>query len=1121
MKALVGFKDGRRFAWFRWRFQSYHMSVIRMSLRRLQLVAELSAMLKWVAWARQQTLFRRIARKLRHWPLQHAWRGWISGMEHLNDLRKTIVALRDQRYRPFSHWRLQAEMIARHMHHLHWALRRIMRPRLLMGFISWREGAFQLRRRRQVQLKAIGTMYNSHMRAGWNSWAAAVQESTRAIYLGTRSIAAMRNVALRRGFTSMVEALSASISAAQWADSVEIRMRFLLEPEARTFEACFRDWMKWALRRARLLELAVRMDKREIFGPFEVWLYLVYERHLMAQTVVRMFNQRCARALAAWIDLYSAILDARESLQVALNRWRRSGLLRSWNQWSALTQVGYELTDAARLLVGRLYHRSSGRAWTKWQECVSARSLLRRAAMAMRSASSRRALNAWLARAAARRANLARLERVLRVIRSGPRARAAFKTWAETERLDLMPPSVRRAVLRVKCGPNIGLAFNTWADMAATVRLRAATARRLLYRRQWHALRTWQGQSQARARAIAQLRKSVLRAINGAKARGWNKWQAESAALASVRWVRRHVHNYLYKRHMSRGFATWLEHSDAHAYFEQQVEHVLRRMAPRARALSRAFNSWSASFDALMRMRAALLTMRCRGLRYAMRTWRVNVAIADVEENAIELRRVSLARKLRMGASSMLNHRLRHGFNELKAASEESAMLARISRASAILIGGFRALKPAEDLADDTPEGWAARNRVLAQRVLHAWARTSVDWREHLRRHAEKARGSLRGVSHLLTPVQRANWPNVWKELGGWANDVMTWREATAWLIKLRIPIPNVSSSARPDGLREGSISSGIANAPAATRLLAACRKGHVYHELLERVAVLRHEHEIINGLIFEASVKAAMPVLHGRVFSTPRNDLGSRQRDAPVATGTATMAWGTPRTPATRAPPASRNASAPVSAACWQLGDGRVLRGERFWLEDDTWRERLHAFFRSADAFEALGASCRGLSIGPDGGKAVEHLAALSALRVVLEMSQMDKWSRFVDTLSSEHLANPRRVRLPRFTGVHPRDDDKACPAGAARNFVCLGCPTPRILLENLRCGKCDMKATTTIEDYLHVSAVPSAYYVVGSKGEARAGQHRPSIGSMMMASPPSPAPTLNFSFGGRVVQY
>jgi hypothetical protein len=94
------------------------------------------------------------------------------------------------------------------------------------------------------------------------------------------------------------------------------------------------------------------------------------------------------------------------------------------------------------------------------------------------------------------------------------------------------------------------------------------------------------------------------------------------------------------------------------------------------------------------------------------------------------------------------------------------------------------------------------------------------------------------------------------------------------------------------------------------------------------------------------------------------------------------------------------------------------------------------------------------------DGGRAIEHLSVLSALRVVIEMNEPARWAGFVEGLSAAHVTTPRRVRLPRFTAPHPKDDGSTCPHGAVRAYCCLGCPTPRILLEGMICGRCSQPA-------------------------------------------------------------
>jgi hypothetical protein len=60
-----------------------------------------------------------------------------------------------------------------------------------------------------------------------------------------------------------------------------------------------------------------------------------------------------------------------------------------------------------------------------------------------------------------------------------------------------------------------------------------------------------------------------------------------------------------------------------------------------------------------------------------------------------------------------------------------------------------------------------------------------------------------------------------------------------------------------------------------------------------------------------------------------------------------------------------------------------------------------------------------------------------------------------------------PTDVRTPRVTKPDPKDSLWADHADGGLNFVCLGCDTPRILLYNTKCGKCELRATTSTEDY------------------------------------------------------
>ena len=97
--------------------------------------------------------------------------------------------------------------------------------------------------------------------------------------------------------------------------------------------------------------------------------------------------------------------------------------------------------------------------------------------------------------------------------------------------------------------------------------------------------------------------------------------------------------------------------------------------------------------------------------------------------------------------------------------------------------------------------------------------------------------------------------------------------------------------------------------------------------------------------------------------------------------------------------------------------------------------------------------------------GKALDHLVTLTALRVLLEVQTDRHLERFVASLQGPHVA--ANARPPRLTHRDPLDDYTGCPPGAACEYVCLGCHAPRLLLQNLKCGKCGTHATLAVEEY------------------------------------------------------
>ena len=133
-------------------------------------------------------------------------------------------------------------------------------------------------------------------------------------------------------------------------------------------------------------------------------------------------------------------------------------------------------------------------------------------------------------------------------------------------------------------------------------------------------------------------------------------------------------------------------------------------------------------------------------------------------------------------------------------------------------------------------------------------------------------------------------------------------------------------------------------------------------------------------------------------------------------------------------------------------------------------WRHLVRGFLRSERVKGALGEAAVGklcASLGSESerlahlglmtrgdtteGKCellIDHLQLLCALRVVHEMSHATNWAPYVASLSGPDSSE----RMPKVTKRHPADDYSASPAGSMYNYVCLGCPSPRILREKVR---------------------------------------------------------------------
>ena len=273
---------------------------------------------------------------------------------------------------------------------------------------------------------------------------------------------------------------------------------------------------------------------------------------------------------------------------------------------------------------------------------------------------------------------------------------------------------------------------------------------------------------------------------------------------------------------------------------------------------------------------------------------------------------------------------------------------------------------------------------------------------------AQTCKGGVlaQGVLQLLPNAERRLWPKAWQDFFGWK---LTWREVPWWLQSIGIRVPRAVRSARHAAL------------------------GSVYIELISRV---------------ETSPNSSRPAA-------------------------ATMSNGA-HAPRTAWELSSRNEERDDLHAMSGLGVHELLRSTVL-----PRRRRRQLVLSAAARLARRGARLPALC--PDDQRTQQRLSqpcdrgrggrqGTGPPEAALRDACHDRdrrpasWSRLVASLARP--ADGRTRATPHATPPGRRlsraNRSRRC------NYVCLGCPTPRILLHNLKCGQCGMRAVVSTEEYM-----------------------------------------------------
>lgn len=976
------------------------------------------------------------------------------------------------------------------------------------GWSTWRDFAERRAWMMSLLLKGVSWMISAGLARGWATWAGWVTARHAWLATARRGMAAI----LYRRILLAFRGLLANLHAARRAQNALDAMT----PEGRA-----KRWAWAVLRRGGLLRhgmrvAASRLCRRGAVQAIGVWSHAVRQRQRLGAFVGRICHAELLRLLNGWREAVdtrllaarvvgmargcglgrglngwrSAAAEAHEALacvETATRRWRGSARVGCWQVWrSEAKRLGEERRKGRRCLLRIAARRLVG-ALGVWAAQTASRRALRWAASGFVSPALRLSFRSWTHAALELAAVRARALRAAAYFRAGPGLGKAVRTWATSTRAAAARQEAQRAVILRLQEKGLARAWESWQfwseALAERLRLLKQGAAGVLTPALRRSLLHWRSCAQL----VRTSRRALLRLANRKLGLGWSSWLRWRAERLEDLRRRRRAMGHMLHPELRRGLSAWLETTHAARVLAgSAMGRACARWADRKRSVA-----WSTWYDLSLERRQRLRSVASianSGLRRCLNSWRDAGAKGA---RLLALQRQGIARASQLaewrafngwtdfadmrrhhlglishGAWAFVQRRFRLAVNAWKGRAFDEPQL--MAWALAAWVGG--ALTKGWRVWLDQVVQKAARVREHQTRALaffcrfgevRAWRRWQARINENgftraQRRALEAAfapvckmrnarllreavavwtkglweygvagarRALLRdwrqqavascarnGVLRLLRPAERREWPSAWHDFFGWK---LTWREVPWWLGSLGITVPHSQAV-----------------------LISTLRAGHIYLQLIDRITAAPHE--CVDGSCAHAG-RAGRPSFWAAA-AAERGERGWRGVVADFLH--------------------SRHATSVLGERhCQQLSD--VCR-EPFQPQGLAAQLKEYPL-SSAGTLEAA----HHPAAHEEGGKAVEHLALLRAFRVLLEVESPDLWARFIGSLAGP---NPSDARPPRFTTRHDGDDYSRCeplaPGGA--NYVCLGCPTPRILLHNQKCGACELHAVTSTEEYL-----------------------------------------------------
>ena len=772
-----------------------------------------------------------------------AFNGWVEAAAELSRRRGLLSSFMPKpraMRRALNSWRARLE----DRRHLLYATAALRHREVFIALNTWRSFASERRAALDLMVRAAAALSQRGQRMALNAWVEAAGERREAIALMKRAAAALAQRGLRSGLTAWVEA------AADFAYRRGLLFG-IASPKGRAMRRGLNSWRALAEERALMRRAGASLRHRGLRAATSAWRETARERRARARRMTGVLKSLSpkGRAMRRGLNSWRGMVAQRTLMRRAAAAVAQRGLRFGFNGWlDAARELGHQ-----RFLLSSIVSpegRALRRALNSWRARLDEHRHMLRATAALRNKEVFVALNTWRSYARERRVWSARIGGALKALSPEGRAmRRGLNSWRRmveerammrkvtTARALPAPPSPRPSSSLFPCSlhhssssrslpplPSSRIPAPLSHDLTPHSPLQAAVA--IANRGLRFGLNAWVERSAELSRRRALLRSVTPEAR--AMRKGFNSWCAMLDAYAHLLYATaalRHREVFValntwrsYARErreaidlMTRAAAALSQRGQRMAinmWIEVAGERMARRallrsMTPKARAMRRALNSWTALRTSRLLQRRALSALINRGMRRGWLRWRavaadgrkrraqISRALKTLTPEGRAMRRalnswaVLLRQRLalRRGAMAIKHRELRMALNGwIEGADERRAALELMGRAGAAVAQRRERLafnSWLEEAAELSRRRGIVRSMMpkarAMRRALNSWREMATNRRTALklmRRAGAALRG--RGIRMAMNgwterrQRRRANLDSVRRSMAAW-----------------------------------------------------------------------------------------------------------------------------------------------------------------------------------------------------------------------------------------------------------------------------------------------------------------------------------------------------------------